>query len=85
MVALLSGAVARKPPPAAYGFAYRCYYSCWPQACPCCWGHRPVGAGTLTDLTLAYLNPAAQRMTRRPAQPGTTYQQQFPITDANGA
>ncbi|SHJ85725.1 Signal transduction histidine kinase [Hymenobacter daecheongensis DSM 21074] len=41
--------------------------------------------GTLTDLTLAYLNPAAQRMTRLPAQPATTYRQQFPTTDANGA
>lgn len=41
--------------------------------------------GTLTDLTLAYLNPAAQRMTRLPAEPGTTYRQQFPTTDDNGA
>ncbi|MBC6613192.1 PAS domain-containing protein [Hymenobacter sp. BT507] len=41
--------------------------------------------GTLTDLTLAYLNPAAQRMTRLPAQPGTTYRQQFPTTADNGA
>lgn len=42
-------------------------------------------AGALTDLTLAYLNPAAQRMTQLPAQPGTTYRQQFPTTDDNGA
>ncbi|MBJ6146179.1 ATP-binding protein [Hymenobacter sp. BT559] len=40
--------------------------------------------GTLTDLALAYLNPAAQRLARLPAQPGTTYRQQFPSTDANG-
>lgn len=42
-------------------------------------------AGTLTDLALVYLNPAAQRMTQLPAQPGTTYRQQFPTTDENGA
>lgn len=42
-------------------------------------------ANTLTDLTLAYLNPAAQRMTQLPAQPATTYRQQFPTTDDNGA
>ena len=41
--------------------------------------------GTLTDLALAYLNPAAQRMTQLPARPGTTYRQQFPTTDENGA
>ncbi|WP_170172661.1 PAS domain-containing sensor histidine kinase [Hymenobacter rigui] len=41
--------------------------------------------GALTDLALAYLNPAAQRMTGLPAQPGTTYRQQFPTTDENGA
>lgn len=45
----------------------------------------PDAAGTLADLTLAYLNPAAQRMTQLSAQPGTTYRQQFPATAENGA
>ncbi|GAA4506024.1 hypothetical protein GCM10023172_34730 [Hymenobacter ginsengisoli] len=34
-------------------------------------------AGALLDMTLAYLNPAAQRLLRLPAQPGVTFTQQF--------
>ncbi|RTQ52255.1 PAS domain S-box protein [Hymenobacter gummosus] len=43
--------------------------------------------GQLTDLALAYLNPAAQRLLGLPARPATTYRQQFPpaLTDGGWA
>ncbi|GAB3639191.1 hypothetical protein GCM10027422_47820 [Hymenobacter arcticus] len=43
-------------------------------------------AGVMVDFAFAYLNPAAQRLLRLPAQPaGTTYVQQFPGSLENGA
>ena len=38
-------------------------------------------AGTLTDFTFAYLNPAAQRLLALPAQPATTYRAQWPASE----
>lgn len=40
--------------------------------------------GQLSDLTLAYLNPAAQRLLGLPPRPTTTYRQQFPDDPASG-
>jgi PAS domain S-box-containing protein len=42
-------------------------------------------AGTLADMALAYLNPAAQRLLRLPAQPAATFTQQFPASQADGS
>ncbi len=42
-------------------------------------------AGEVVDFAFAYLNPAAQRSLRLPAQPTATYGQQFPGSRANGA
>ncbi|MBB4603148.1 PAS domain S-box-containing protein [Hymenobacter luteus] len=42
-------------------------------------------AGEVVDFRFAYVNPAAQRLLGVPAQPATTYLQQFPETLTNGA
>ncbi|GGF12615.1 PAS domain S-box protein [Hymenobacter cavernae] len=42
-------------------------------------------AGTLVDLAFAYLNPAAQRLLGLPAQPTTTFTQQFPNSLTDGS
>lgn len=41
-------------------------------------------AGELTDFALEYLNPAGQRMTQLPEQPGGTVRTRFPGTVPNG-
>jgi PAS domain S-box-containing protein len=41
-------------------------------------------AGTLADMALAYLNPAAQRLLRLPAQPTVTFTQHFAASRADG-
>jgi PAS domain S-box-containing protein len=42
-------------------------------------------AGTLGDMTLAYLNPAAQRLLHLPAQPAVAFTQQFAHSRADGS
>ncbi|MDO7875680.1 PAS domain-containing protein [Hymenobacter sp. ASUV-10] len=42
----------------------------------------PAAPGTAPDLTLAYLNPAAQRLLGLPAQPGTTLAQHWSVSVA---
>jgi PAS domain S-box-containing protein len=42
-------------------------------------------AGTLVDVALAYLNPVAQRLLHLPAQPGTTFTQQFAGSRTDGS
>jgi PAS domain S-box-containing protein len=42
-------------------------------------------AGTLADVALAYLNPAAQRLLHLPAQPATSFTQQFPDSRTDGS
>ncbi|SNR81085.1 PAS domain S-box protein [Hymenobacter mucosus] len=42
-------------------------------------------AGALSDLALTYLNPAAQGLLRLPAQPASTYTQQFPSSRTDGS
>ncbi|MGI4738015.1 MAG: PAS domain S-box protein [Janthinobacterium lividum] len=42
-------------------------------------------AGILTDMALAYLNPAAQRWLHLPAQPAVTFRQQFGSSRADGS
>ncbi|MFD1871098.1 PAS domain S-box protein [Hymenobacter bucti] len=42
-------------------------------------------AGHLVDVALAYLNPAAQRLLHLPAQPGTTFTQQFAGSRTDGS
>jgi signal transduction histidine kinase len=50
-------------------------------------GYTPLtdAAGVVVDLAFAYLNPAAQRLLGLPAEPATTYVQQFPASLANGS
>jgi PAS domain S-box-containing protein len=42
-------------------------------------------AGTLGDMALAYLNPAAQRLLHLPAQPAATFMQQFSGSRTDGS
>lgn len=42
-------------------------------------------AGAVVDFEFVYLNPAAERILRLPAQPTATYCQQFPGSHENGA
>ena len=41
-------------------------------------------SGALDDFDLAYLNPAAQRLTKLPEQPGATARTHFPVIFTNG-
>ncbi|UYZ57897.1 PAS domain-containing sensor histidine kinase [Hymenobacter latericus] len=45
----------------------------------------PGAAVPVADLAFAYLNPAAQRLLGLPAQPATTYRQQFSATAGSAA
>jgi signal transduction histidine kinase len=50
-------------------------------------GYTPLtdATGAVVDFAFAYLNQAAQRLLGLPAEPATTYVQQFPASLANGS